>query len=208
MRAKRRKMDADALREREEQRRQKWQAEGADLRSLRVSLGLTQDEAARRLALYSRSWLCDIEAGRRGIPWYCGPEILVMRDEVARLRPALLPDEPPPQGGHGDVLADLAELIEAQDQLFHSPNPPKTHIERRALLHEIHMRTLQNLRAYRALLGCDLRAEIMDRRRIGVETYGLELRYEDGRGIVDAFHESLDEAAYQRRELGPPEGRG
>jgi hypothetical protein len=53
------------------------------------------------------------------------------------------------------------------------------------------------------MLGVDLRAAILERREKGIATYGRPLRYDDGRGLVDAAQEAIDLAAYLLRELGP-----
>ena len=105
----------------------------------------------------------------------------------------LIPDQPPPTEGHGDVLLDLAD-----DQWVAAAGNETRLYPLGGLLHDAvliaHQLCLH--------LGVDLREAILERRRIGIERYGQALSYADGRGLEDAAQEALDLCGYLLREVG------
>jgi len=110
----------------------------------------------------------------------------------------LLPDPPPPSGGHGDVLLDLAERARRIE-----PFPPCPPEERDEALREMLDSAVAVARGLCSMCGVvDLRAAILERREIGIARYSQPLRYDDGRGLVDAAQEALDLCGYLAREIG------
>ena len=111
----------------------------------------------------------------------------------------LLPDQPPPQGGHGDVLADLAARVrrEGSRRIVGGAFPLSDDRLRLSLQDALLIAgTLCHM------LGVPLLDAIDERRRIGSQRYGQPLRYGDGRGLEDAAQEAIDLAAYLLREIG------
>lgn len=68
------------------QRQARWRVDGLKLREARERLGLTQQQVADELGLTGRGWVCDIEAGRRGVPAFAEDSFaaLVARSLVKR----------------------------------------------------------------------------------------------------------------------------
>lgn len=116
----------------------------------------------------------------------------------------VLDEQPPPSGGTGDVLADLAA----------EPEPTRNFT---ALVSYELARDAYNDRGWRGVervvaglalflvhqaTECGWTDLLLERRAKGIATYGQPLRYGDGRSIVDAVEEALDLVAYLRREGG------
>ena len=106
----------------------------------------------------------------------------------------LLPDQPPPQPGHGDVLLDLADHNYVKALRYNERDP----LPLRRLLHDAIFLAHQLC----IHLGVDLREAILERRRIGIERYSQPLRYDDGRNLTDAAQKAVDLAGYLLREIG------
>lgn len=110
----------------------------------------------------------------------------------------VLPDEPPPVGGEGDVLEDLA-----------AEGPPTGPIADFVALvdRELGIRGLEIVAgAVAAALfrRCNVTWSdaLLSRRAKGIKRYQRPLRYNDGRGLGDGAQEAADELGYLRRHGG------
>ena len=107
----------------------------------------------------------------------------------------LLPDPPPPSGGHGDVLLDLAGRAGGIGPI--PTGPPDV-----LALSELVEVAISLAAALCSMCGVDFQAALLERREVGIARYGQPLRYGDGRGLMDAVQEALDLCGYLAREIG------
>lgn len=90
--------------------------------------------------------------------------------------PAATP-EPPPNGGHGDVVLDLVSGIEALESALQAKGESPRMIE----------------------MFRHVRDDLAARREFGIAKYGTPLRYGNGRNYFnDAYQELLDALCYLR----------
>ena len=120
---------------------------------------------------------------------------LSVLDEGARV----LPDQPPPKPGHGDVILEVIESGDVQRAMQQvAPGGALEHlVQPRAR----YLLSLALAAAEARDLGVDLLDAFVERRQDGISVYGTTLQRGNGRlHHVDAIEEYMDAAVYTRAQ--------